>query len=203
MVRFQFIVRRKSDDDKLEIDLRFSELYYVVQEIYPGGLVAKKNDVLTAHAVYYRLQVGDEIHIVNGKTMKQNGTFEMKQEMAKAKILHIEVRRDDTNASIARVSVAAQRCHVDSQAPSLYELIIFGGTFIVVEDYNPVVEPQEGYLYLRKMQRVFVAACTLQEGASNSRHEHYVYGYVERSRTGGSKTPGWFPAHILVRDTMS
>ena len=203
MVRFQFIVRRKDDDEELKIGVHFSELRCVVGEIKPGGLVAKKNDVLTAHGVHYRLQVGDEIHRVNGKTMKQNGELEMKQEIANAKILHIEVRRDVTNASIARVSVEAQRCHVDSQAPSLYELIIFGGTFIVVEDYNPVVEPQEGYLYLREMQRVFVAACTLQEGASNSRHEHYVYGYVERSRTGGSTTPGWFPAHILVRDTMS
>ena len=203
MVRFQFIVRRKSDDDKLEIGIRFSELYCVVQEIYPGGLVAKKNDVLTAHAVYYRLQVGDEIHRVNGKTMKQNGELEMKQELANAKILHIEVRRDVTNASIAGVPVEAQRCDVDSQAPSLYELNAVGGTFIVVEEYNPAGEPELGYLYLRKMQRVTMAPYTLQLGSSNNHHKHYVYGYVERSCTDGSKTLGWFPAHILVRDTMS
>lgn len=121
----QYIVRRKRKGDKLDLSLHCPEECCVAQKIKPGGLVAKKNGLLTEQApelLHRRLQTGEDIRAANGKTTQQNGESVMKQEMAKAEILHMEVRRGETIASMAGVLVHTQRCDVDSQVPSVDEL---------------------------------------------------------------------------------
>ena len=158
------------------------DLFFTVNVVEPGGLVAKENTRLAQSGQASQILESDRILSVNGCTDVRN----IREQLRGSRDLRICLQRGSTDAPGAEVAA-------DTGVPST-------SLFVAAADYDPHEESMTGYLSLSKgdVVHVYWGTEAAAEAGDSFPGRQYVFATRPDAATNpAERSSGWVPRDVL------